>query len=86
MHEFKARGFEDFSNKELTSALNAIGNAWSKFNKVPEEMKTKNETNKLRTVILQQIENQTVTNPGEVPAKIIDVEPDVIDVNEDPGF
>jgi len=86
MHEFKARGSKDFSNKELTSALNAIGNAWSKFNKVPEEMKTKNETNKLRTVILQQIENQTVTNPGEVPAKIIDVEPDVIDVNEDPGF
>ena len=81
MHEFKARGFEDFSNKELTGALNAIGNDWSKFNKVPEEMKSKSETNKLRTVILNQIENQTVTTPQDV-AK----EQTVIHDVPDPGF
>jgi len=67
MSEFKARGFKDFSNKELTGALNAIGNAWGKFNAVPAEMKEKSETNKLRTVILQQVENQTITTPKETP-------------------
>lgn len=71
MHEFKARGFEDFSNKDLVAALNAIGGAWAKFNtqinKSEEERETKNSRNKLRTVILQQIENQTVNNGAEVP-------------------
>ena len=69
MHEFKARGFEDFSNKELTGALNAIGNAWSKFIKVNDDLNPnsndRKSTNKLKTVILQQIENQTVNNIGE---------------------
>lgn len=61
MHEFKARGFKDFSNKELVGALNAIGNAWSKFNAVPKDEQSSNPTgNKLRTVVLQRIENQTV--------------------------
>jgi len=74
MHEFKARGFEDFTNKELTGALNAIGNAWSKFNNVvPKERDdTKLGTNKLRTVILQQIENATMIGSN----KVIDVEQD----------
>jgi len=68
MSEFKARGFKDFSNKELTGALNAIGNAWSKFNapllKNPDE--GNKSTNKLRTVILQQVENQTISPGGEI--------------------
>ena len=81
MHEFKSRGFKDFSNKELNGALNAIGNAWSKFNTIPNEMKDNKSTNKLRTVILQNIENQTVTNPGDT-AKVIDIDPEP----EDPGF
>jgi phage terminase small subunit len=82
MSEFKARGFEDFSNKDLVGALNAIGNAWSKFN-APLQTKTEGQsTNKLRTVILQQIENQTVMNPPvekEVPVEappIVDVTPE----------
>ena len=85
MHEMKSRGFKDFSNKELTGALNAIGNAWSKFNTVPEQVKDSNrsDTNKLRTVILQQIENQTVTAPQDV-AKEQTVIHDVAE--EDPGF
>lgn len=63
MHEFKARGFEDFSNKDLVGALNAIGNAWSKFNAVPKDQNGTPSTNRLRTVILQQIENQTNVAP-----------------------
>ena len=61
MHEFKARGFQDFSNKELVGALNAIGSAWSKFNVIPKVKAPSDSSNKLRTVILQQIENQTVS-------------------------
>ena len=61
MHEFKARGFKDFSNKDLVGALNAIGGAWSRFNSALNPKKDESpNTNKLRTVILQQIENQTV--------------------------
>lgn len=69
MHEFKARGFEDFSNKDLTAALNAIGNAWSKFNAplMPKGDGNKEGTNKLRNVILQRIENQTLIQGDKPP-------------------
>ena len=62
IEQFKARGFEDFSNTEMIKALTAISTAWQKFNTVAEEKTIGNtsSTNKLRTVILQQIENQTV--------------------------
>ena len=40
-------------------ALNAIANAWSKFNRV-EKDPGKEKTNRLRTVVLQNVENQTV--------------------------
>jgi len=42
MAEFKARGLEDFSNKDLNAALNAISNAWDRIEKVraPNKMKT----------------------------------------------
>lgn len=62
MAEFKARGFRDFSNKDLVGALNAVGNAWSKFN--PENKIKKDEReggNRLRTVIMQRVENQVIT-------------------------
>ena len=52
MHEFKARGFKDFTNKELVGALNAIGNAWSKFNAQPKNKSENPSGNKLRTVVL----------------------------------
>ncbi len=58
MYEFKQRGFKDFSNKDLVGALNAIGNAWAKFNAEPKVKEPTENSNKLRTVILQQIENQ----------------------------
>ncbi len=73
MHEFKARGFKDFSNKDLVGALNAIGSAWSRFNAPQGNKDGAPSTNRLRTVILQQVENQTVTN---VPMDI--VEPPVV--------
>ena len=60
IEEFKARGFEDFTNNEMISALNAISGAWAKFNIKPIDDGGKKSNNKLRTVILQQIENQTV--------------------------
>lgn len=58
MHEFKKRGFNDFTNNELIGALNAIGGAWAKFNAEPKVREHNEGSNKLRTVILQQIENQ----------------------------
>lgn len=88
MHEFKSRGFEDFSNKDLVAALNAIGSAWSRFNQVPKEPSSNPSTNKLRTVILQQIENQTVTNMPNGTQKVKQAAPeetirDADIVNED---
>lgn len=82
MEEFKARGFKDFSNKELTGALNAIGSAWSKFNTAQQKdpHSGNKETNKLRTVILQQVENQTI-NPEQA-----EEEPKVVDIQEEPDF
>lgn len=88
MHEFKARGFEDFTNKELIGALNAIGSAWSKFNAVPKEKAPSENSNKLRTVILQRIENQTnvgsntVTDGSKTEPSVADV--DISPTPDDP--
>lgn len=61
MEEFKARGFEGFTNNEIISALNAISGAWAKFNVIPKEGGgNKESTNKLRTVVMNRIENQTI--------------------------
>ncbi len=68
MHEFKVRGFTEFSNKDLVGALNAIGNAWSKFNAQPKEKDPgAGSSNKLRTIYLQQIENQTILGDNKAP-------------------
>lgn len=72
MHEFKARGFADFSNKDLVGALNAIGSAWSRFNTVPKDPNSTPSTNRLRTVILNQIENATMIESS----KVIEVKPE----------
>lgn len=81
MHEFKARGFKDFSNKEMIGALNAIGNAWSKFNAQPKEKTVSESGNKLRTIVLNQIENQT--NQSIVPI-VQDKESDEIKATPEP--
>lgn len=69
MHELKARGTRDFSNKDLIKALSAIAKAWDTFNKPllkamepPEEGGGKN---RLRTVILQRIEKQVNVQNAE---------------------
>lgn len=88
LHEFKARGFKDFTNKELVGALNAIGSAWSRFNEIPKEKNPSAAGNKLRTVIMNRIENQTI-NPG-APSTPIDKPPvkkvDVIKEGEEFDF
>ena len=88
MAEFKARGFKEFSNKELVGALNAIGGAWSKFNAQPKERDPSATGNKLRTVVLQQIENQTVLSPTrEVPPEVPPIiKGEVVDVEEPMDF
>ena len=81
LHEFKARGFKDFSNKELINALNAIGSAWEKFN-APSRESNKESSNKLKNIVLQRIENQTFnaasnTIEGKtktIPAEVCDVD------------
>jgi hypothetical protein len=66
------RGYEDFSNKDLISAVTAIGNAWSKFRGVVEPGETPTGHNQLKTVILQQIENQTINTQKKEEEKIIE--------------
>jgi hypothetical protein len=72
LSEFKARGLNDFSNKDLVGALNAIGNAWSRFNQVDIENakgRGKKEGNKLRAIVIHEAEK------GEAPAATYTVKP-----------
>ena len=57
MSEFKSRGLKDFSNKDLVSALNAIAQAWSRFNAVTLESKRlkREAPNRLRTIVMSQV-------------------------------
>ncbi len=85
MHELKARGFKDFSNSELISSLNAISSAWDRFNKglVESQKPEDNGKNRLRTVILQRIDNQTNISPPQtenisdhaIPAEVVEQVP-----------
>jgi len=79
MHEFKSRGVKDFSNKDLIGALNAIGSAWAKFNPKEEyEKKESKESNRLRSVILQQVENQTINQAPLAPESVLDIIPEYV--------
>lgn len=72
MAEYKARGFKEFTNKDLAGALSAISKAWERFNREGDPDRDKSPTgNKLKSIVLQRIENQTVnvTNkPVPVPS------------------
>jgi hypothetical protein len=72
MEEFKARGFSNFSNKDLVGALNAIGQAWSKFNQLDPRKNSEPTPNRLRTIILQQVENQTVLQGENKPPVVVE--------------
>lgn len=65
LHEFKSRGIGHFSDKDLVSALNAIAGAWDRFNKglIEQERPADNGKNRLRTIVLQSVENQTIDPP-----------------------
>lgn len=71
IEQFKIRGFDGFTNAEMIKALTAISTAWAKFNtdKPDKASGNKTNTNKLRTVILQQVENQTMLS-GDAKAPI----------------
>ena len=76
MHEFKSRGVKDFSNKDLIGALNAIGGAWAKFNpKEDYETKKGKDNNRLRSVILQQVENQTINQAPRIIENVAELVP-----------
>jgi hypothetical protein len=66
LEEFSNRNLRDFTDKDLIAATNVLTNSWAKFNKVniETEMPKQQGPNRLRPVIMQHIENQTVN--GEV--------------------
>jgi hypothetical protein len=85
--QFKARGLDEFSNKDLVSALNAIASAWDRIDtkRAPDRMKTP-EGNPLRRVFERRVETQRVTEeevkeePTHVEATVIN--PDAIIPND----
>lgn len=60
MAEFKARGLKDFSNADLTKALNAISGAWDRIEKVraPNKLKTP-DGNPLRAIFTEKTVTKT---------------------------
>lgn len=86
MIEFELRGFSEFSNKDMVSALNAITSAWEKIDakRAPNKMKTP-EGNPLRAVFTRRSETQTVTlEPIEAPAQHEEVVTDAEFTEDDP--
>lgn len=71
MHELKSRGFKNFSDRDLIASLNAIAGAWDRFNKgmIEAEKPKDNGKNRLRTVVLQRVENQVNNNIIEPPVE-----------------
>lgn len=71
MLEFKRRGLQGFSNKDLTGALNAISSAWEKIGKQRAPNRNEDpEHNPLRKVFMQKVENQTI-NVTPAPAVVV---------------
>jgi hypothetical protein len=85
MTEYKARGLKNFSNKDLNGAMNAISQGWERFNKqrAPDKIRTP-EGNRLRAVIMQQVENQTINTQPAV--RDVAVEPVISTKEEEPDL
>lgn len=68
MIEFELRGFSEFSNKDMVSALNAITAAWEKIDtkRAPNKMKTP-EGNPLRAIFTERTRT-AVIEPIPQPA------------------
>ena len=75
MEELKSRGMGQFDNKELISSLKAISGAWKIFNVAVKEDQPKPDSgkNRLKTIVLQNIANQTINNKEVKEEKITDV-------------
>jgi hypothetical protein len=76
LHEYEARGFKKFTPGELATAVSTIMSVWEKFDKKlnPPE-KEGGGTNKLRSIVLQRIENQTMNaSPAKVVSKVEPIE------------
>lgn len=64
LSEMKRRPLDEFSNKDLNSTFSVITNAVEKFNpKIEQPMVG---AGRLRQVILQRIENQTINNVPQI--------------------
>lgn len=95
LHEFKARGLEDFSNKDLVAALNAIGSAWDRFNKGLRELENPGSTqkpgNRLRAIIIdrsnaQPVQDAEMVNVEEISPIQATATPVGVGAENDPGF
>ena len=74
LNEFQVRNMGEYSNKDLNGALQAISTAYGKFQ--PKEEDQSGSSNRLRSVILQHVENQTIKAiPAEIQPTIHDVAP-----------
>ena len=74
--EFELRGFNEFSNKDLISAVNAISTAWEKIGKTRAAPAMKDpEKNPLRAIFTQRSETRTmVLEPANAPVKVHEAE------------
>lgn len=63
MTEYKRRGLEEFSNKDLNGAMNALAAAWDRINKQRAPEKSDPNANPLRTIFMKRVETQTVSVP-----------------------
>lgn len=80
MHEFEARGLSKFSNKDLVSALNAIGSAWERVEKQrnPSGSKVPEGSNRLAGIFQRKTVTETAVIgpvPTEEPASANQEEP-----------
>ena len=74
MRTFDERGFDDYTNKDLISALTAIASSWEKFNGLRKPEEDNQPHSRLRTLILNKIENQTVISPTAEQAEVKEAE------------
>lgn len=73
LNEFETRDMSEYSNKDLNSALHAIAIARDKFQ--PKENADQGTSiGRLRSVVLQRIENQTINTTQVQPVQPVEVE------------
>lgn len=82
--QYKKRGLDDFSNKDLNGAANAISSAWDRISKqrMPDSNRDP-EKNPLKKIYMTKVENQTINNitPIQTPAVIETAPEEEIDMD-----